>query len=87
MAEGLWPPFFFKMEAADGAHPDQPMPRHTLTYYFDVVSPYNAFAFATLMRYRARWGLEIDAVPIFLGGVMQATGNRPPALTGAEKAQ
>ena len=51
-----------------------------LTYYFDVVSPYTAFAWFVLQRYKSRWNLPIELKPIFLGGVMKATGNTPPAM-------
>lgn len=37
-------------------------------------SPYSWLAFETLMRYRPVWNVEIELRPMFLGGVMQASG-------------
>lgn len=48
--------------------------------YYDVVSPYSYFAVETLERYKKEWKLDIHYHPFFLGGVMQASGNRPPGL-------
>ncbi|XP_070206648.1 glutathione S-transferase kappa 1-like isoform X2 [Littorina saxatilis] len=53
--------------------------------FFDVVSPYSRFAFETLCRYRPHWDMELRLRPFFLGGVMQGSGNKPPA-TNASKA-
>nr|KAJ3421232.1 hypothetical protein HK105_004142 [Polyrhizophydium stewartii] len=50
-----------------------------LTLYYDVVSPFSWFAFEILSRYRPVWGIEVDFVPFFLGGIMQASENQPPA--------
>jgi len=58
-----------------------PAPRQAthVVLFFDCISPYTALALATLQRYRARWGYSLELVPMFLGGVMNSTGNKPPA--------
>ena len=48
-------------------------------FYFDVMSPYTYFAFQVLKRYRPLWNLKVEFVPFFLGAVMKASGNVPPA--------
>lgn len=57
-----------------------------ITIFFDVVSPYSWLAFEVLVRYRKAWGLDLRLRPIFLGGVMRATKNRPPAMVPAKGA-
>ncbi|BGP36222.1 hypothetical protein JCM10450v2_000118 [Rhodotorula kratochvilovae] len=52
------------------------MPR--VTFHFDVVSPWSVFAYAVLKRYRQPWNLDLVLKPMFLGGVMSASGNQPP---------
>lgn len=47
--------------------------------FYDTVSPWSYLAFETLVRYRQRWSLDLVLRPAFLGGVMKATGNVPPA--------
>ncbi|GBG25551.1 Glutathione S-transferase kappa 1 [Hondaea fermentalgiana] len=51
-----------------------------IEYFFDVISPYSALAWNVVRRYQNLWNIELIARPIFLGGVMQATGNKPPAM-------
>ncbi|GAA5930304.1 hypothetical protein JCM3775_004357 [Rhodotorula graminis] len=48
------------------------------TLYYDVVSPWSVFAYAVLKRYRKHWNMDIVLKPVFLGGVMAASGNQPP---------
>ena len=50
----------------------------TVELCFDVVSPAAYIAWSVLPRIAASAGAEVIYTPIFLGGVMQATGNRPP---------
>ncbi|CAM9463196.1 unnamed protein product [Ascophyllum nodosum] len=57
-----------------------------IDFFYDVASPYSWFAFETLMRYRNIWEAEISLRPYFLGGVMQASGNKPPGTLKAKKA-
>ncbi|KAI8900521.1 glutathione S-transferase kappa 1-like protein [Globomyces pollinis-pini] len=56
-----------------------------LTFYYDVVSPYSWFGFAVVNRYREIWkNVAIDLQPMYLGGVMKASGNKPPATNPAK---
>ena len=58
-----------------------------MTVYFDTVSPYSYIGVETLLRYRDRvWGekVRVELVPFFLGGVMKASGNQPPATLPAK---
>jgi glutathione S-transferase kappa 1 len=52
-------------------------------FYFDVVSPYTFFAFLVFKRYCLKTNLWKDLKwnmkPSFLGGIMNQTGNSPPA--------
>jgi glutathione S-transferase kappa 1 len=50
-----------------------------LELFYDVVSPWSYLCVESLRRYRDRWQLELVLRPAFLGGVMKATGNAPPA--------
>lgn len=56
--------------------------------FYDVVSPYSYFAFEELLRLQAgEWRDFIEEVvlrPFFLGGVMQASGNKPPLTVPAK---
>jgi glutathione S-transferase kappa 1 len=54
-----------------------------ITLFFDTVSPYSLYCWAVLLRYKTRWNLELDLKPVFLGGIMSATQNRPPATLPA----
>lgn len=55
-----------------------------LEFFFDYVSPYSYVAQAAVKPVIARTGAELVLRPMFLGGVMQATGNRPPGLVPAK---
>jgi len=48
-------------------------------FFFDFVSPTAYMAWHVLPKIAEKAGAEIKYRPMFLGGVMQATGNRPPA--------
>jgi glutathione S-transferase kappa 1 len=50
-----------------------------IQFYYDVVSPFSYLALEVLRRYRLLWRFELDLQPLFLGGIMQGSGNRPPA--------
>lgn len=52
-----------------------------LELFYDIVSPYSYLALTTLDRYRATTWPQLELVlrPAFLGGVMKAVGNVPPA--------
>ena len=47
--------------------------------FFDVVSPYSYLASTQIPGLRERTGAKVRWRPFFLAGVMQATGNAPPA--------
>lgn len=49
-----------------------------IVLYFDVISPYVAFAWHVLQRYKKLWNMDLQLKPVFLGGVMQGSGNKPP---------
>jgi len=55
-----------------------------LEYFFDYVSPYSYVAHNALKSFVPRTGAEMVIRPMFLGGVMQATGNRPPGMVPAK---
>ncbi|KAF2735099.1 glutathione S-transferase kappa 1 [Polyplosphaeria fusca] len=52
-----------------------------ITCYLDCVSPYSYFALIYLDRYREAlksYNVDIDIVPVFLGGINVGSGNKPP---------
>ena len=49
-----------------------------LEFYFDYISPYSHIANAAVTNLRARKGINVEYRPMFLGAIMQGTGNRPP---------
>ncbi len=53
------------------------MPKN-FDFYFDVISPYSYLAATQLDALCARSGATATWRPFFLGGVMQATDNKPP---------
>lgn len=57
-----------------------------LEFFFDYVSPTAWLAFALAPKVAAEAGAELVWRPMFLGGVMQATGNRPPGMVAAKGA-
>ncbi|CAM9687375.1 unnamed protein product [Ectocarpus fasciculatus] len=70
--------------AASAARRGAAVPKIDL--FYDVASPYSWLAFETLMRYRnlGVWDADITLRPFFLGGIMKATGNKPPATLKAK---
>ncbi|XP_014781111.1 glutathione S-transferase kappa 1 isoform X2 [Octopus bimaculoides] len=62
-------------------------PRKLVELFYDVVSPYSWLAFEVLNRYKNYWNINLCLKPVFLGGIMQKTGNKPPALGSPEKAK
>ncbi|NWW87584.1 GSTK1 transferase, partial [Rhynochetos jubatus] len=56
------------------------MGRILVELFYDVVSPYAWLGFEALCRYRHIWNIDLRLRPAFLGGIMQATGNKPPAM-------
>lgn len=61
------------------------MPGH-IEFLFDFVSPASYLAHCRLKGVVARTGATVAYVPVFLGGIMQATGNRPPGTVAAKGA-
>ncbi|XP_018591791.1 glutathione S-transferase kappa 1-like [Scleropages formosus] len=55
-------------------------PRKVVELFYDVVSPYSWLGFEVLCRYKHVWNMELRLRPALLGGVMQGSGNKPPAL-------
>eukprot|EP01118_Nematostelium_gracile_P008247 TRINITY_DN2733_c0_g1_i4.p1 TRINITY_DN2733_c0_g1~~TRINITY_DN2733_c0_g1_i4.p1 ORF type:complete len:220 (+),score=70.53 TRINITY_DN2733_c0_g1_i4:85-744(+) len=54
-------------------------------FYYDVISPYSYFAYLVFKRYidAKIWDIKLRLHPVFLGGIMQGTGNQPPATLPA----
>eukprot|EP01095_Lingulamoeba_sp_RSL-Kostka_P015274 TRINITY_DN697_c0_g1_i1.p1 TRINITY_DN697_c0_g1~~TRINITY_DN697_c0_g1_i1.p1 ORF type:complete len:230 (-),score=79.77 TRINITY_DN697_c0_g1_i1:88-777(-) len=55
-----------------------------ITFYYDVVSPYSYIGFEMILRYENFWNIDLDLQPFFLGGIMGASGNSPPATVPAK---
>ncbi|KAL4810969.1 thioredoxin-like protein [Aspergillus unguis] len=49
-----------------------------ITLYYDIVSPFAYIAFKVLQTSPTFKKCDITFMPIFLGGIMKATGNTPP---------
>ena len=58
----------------------------TVEFCFDVISPAAYIAWHVLPKIAAQAEAEIKYTPVFLGGIMQATGNRPPGTVAAKGA-
>lgn len=54
--------------------------RACVELFFDCVSPYTHISLSLWARYTKAWPVTLQLRPFFLGGVMQATGNKPPAM-------
>jgi len=54
------------------------MAKPKLILYVDVVSPFAYLAFHVLNTSPVFKGCDVTYVPVFLGGIMKATGNTPP---------
>ena len=58
-----------------------------VSFFFDCVSPYSLLAFRSVRGHQERWaaqGVKVDYKPVFLGGIMAATSNRPPGMVPAK---
>lgn len=53
----------------------------------DSASPYSFFALVVLLRYQERWNLNLKLLPVLLGAVHAATGNKPPSIMVPAKGQ
>ncbi|KAF4684003.1 hypothetical protein FOZ60_008369 [Perkinsus olseni] len=49
-------------------------------FFYDVISPYTYLAWQTLKQYRTAWNVDVVLRPVFLGGIMKGSKNRPPAM-------
>jgi len=58
----------------------------TVEFFFDFVSPTAFIAHEVLPKIVDRAGAALTYRPMFLGGVMKATGNSPPAMVPAKGA-
>ncbi|NWW15512.1 GSTK1 transferase, partial [Falcunculus frontatus] len=56
------------------------MGRTLVELFYDVISPYSWLGFEVLCRYQHTWNIDLRFRPAFLGGIMQLTGNKPPAI-------
>mmetsp|Transcript_23303 Transcript_23303/g.41207 ORF Transcript_23303/g.41207 Transcript_23303/m.41207 type:complete len:233 (+) Transcript_23303:46-744(+) len=54
-----------------------------IRYVFDVLSPYACLAWHVLQRYKDIWKFDLVLQPVFLGGIMKGSGNKPPATVPA----
>ena len=57
-----------------------------LEFFFDYVSPTSWLAYDLAQKTAHEAGAELVYRPVFLGGIMQATGNRPPGMVPAKGA-
>lgn len=55
-----------------------------LEFFWDAVSPYTYLAATQVQQLAEETGAELVWRPFFLAGVMQATGNKPPATVPAK---
>jgi 2-hydroxychromene-2-carboxylate isomerase len=55
----------------------------SVRFFFDFTSPYTYLATTRVDDLVARTGAEVTWIPVFLAGIMKATGNQPPALVPA----
>jgi len=58
----------------------------TIEFFFDFVSPTAYIAHQVLPKIADKAGATLEYRPMFLGGVMKATGNAPPAMVPAKGA-
>lgn len=56
----------------------------TIELFWDAVSPYTYLASTQIRKLAAECNAQLQWRPVFLGGIMQATGNRPPGTVPAK---
>lgn len=56
----------------------------TLEFFFDYMSPTSFLGWTVAKGVIERTGAELKIRPMFLGGVMKATGNQPPGMVPAK---
>lgn len=53
--------------------------------FFDVISPYSYVTYGALTKYQNIWkNMDLRLTPVYLAGIMGATGNKPPAMVPAK---
>ncbi|XP_076809028.1 glutathione S-transferase kappa 1-like [Clavelina lepadiformis] len=57
----------------------------TVDLFYDILSPYSWVGFEALTRYRQKYDfIDLRLRPVFLGGIMSGTGNKPPGMVPAK---
>lgn len=54
-----------------------------IRFFFDFTSPYSYLAQTRVDDLVARTGVEVAWIPVYLAGIMKATGNQPPGMVPA----
>lgn len=57
----------------------------SITFAFDVLSPYSFLAYQTLTRYEKVWGLKLNYLPVSIPALFQLAQNKPPGDTCTHK--
>ncbi|MEQ9317046.1 MAG: 2-hydroxychromene-2-carboxylate isomerase [Henriciella sp.] len=55
-----------------------------LEFFFDFISPFSYVAFHAIPSELGEYASAVEYRPMFLGAVMQGTGNRPPGMVPAK---
>ncbi|OZJ04777.1 hypothetical protein BZG36_01844 [Bifiguratus adelaidae] len=55
------------------------MAKNHITLFYDVVSPFTYMGLECLGKLKTYYNADITLEPFFLGGIMETTGNKPPA--------
>nr|ABD67508.1 glutathione S-transferase kappa [Cyprinus carpio] len=54
--------------------------RKMVQFFYDIVSPYSWMAFEVVCSYKNVWNIDLKFKPVYLGGVMHGSSNRPPGM-------
>lgn len=55
-----------------------------IDFYFDFASPNGYLSLQALKKYQAAMDLEINYIPVLLGGIFKLTNNQPPMIAFGE---
>jgi 2-hydroxychromene-2-carboxylate isomerase len=55
-----------------------------IDFYFDFASPNGYLSLQALKKYQAAMDLEINYIPVLLGGIFKITNNQPPMIAFGE---
>jgi len=55
-----------------------------IDFYFDFASPNGYLSYQALKKYKAEIDIEINYIPVLLGGIFKLTNNQPPMMAFAE---